>query len=451
MIAKLNEIPRSLASEDWVLGAFLKDPRLIPADFTPYDFFEPEGVNGWIMRAIQSLRASKKPVDILSVSEWLRAANMTEAVGAPVKLQMLVSDIGTTVGAPHHIETVRNASARRAFIDACAKASEMAIETRDLAALSSRAESTIKSALAKMRGGSAGSMVPMSSLADREFFALGERHDGATPAAMSTGLKALDDILGGGFYPGDLVVIGGRPAMGKSALSGGIAVSLAKQGRASTTHNLEMGQSQQFLRVWSAEAKVPMPWLRNPKSSQSNGYMSQATAGIARISEFGKFLYVQHEDKPVTVEQIGDDARRLHEQVGLSAAFVDYIGLVRASDGRAPREQQISHVSRELKSLAKELGIPVVAMSQVNRQCETRTDKRPVLADLRESGAVEQDADVVLFCYRDEYYYPDSPDKGVAEVIVAKQRNGGTGTARVAFVAPYALFADLAPHAGNGW
>lgn len=445
------QIPSSLAAEAWLLGAFLVDPRLIPADLTAAEFLEPTGANGWVMRAVRAIHAARGHVSVLTVAEWLHAQNMLEAVGGPVRIADLAANIGTTVGFEHYLGLVRDTAARRAIIDACHAAVAVAMETADAADVATRVEGLVKGTIGRIRERGTASMIPMAAIVDREFAAFGLRSSGQAAPALSTGLQTLDRHLGGGLYGGDLIVIAGRPAMGKSALSGGMAVAAAKRQRASSAHNLEMGQSQQFLRVWSAEARVPMPWLRNPTASASPSLIAQATEGIARISEFGQYLFVQHEDRPVTVEQIADDVRRVHSATGLSLAIVDYIGLVRASDRRAGREQQIAHVSRELKSLAKELDIPVVALSQVNRQCETRTDKRPTLADLRESGAVEQDADVVLFCYRDEYYDPESVDKGIAEIIVAKQRNGGTGVARVAFVAPYALFADLAPHAAAEW
>lgn len=438
-------MPSALAAEAWLLGAFLIDPRLMPKDLTAAEFFEPAGANGWVMRAMRAIHASGGHVSVVSVAEWLQAANMLEAVGGPLRIADLAANVGTTVGLEHYLGLVRDSAARRAIIDACQSAASVAMSNPDAADVATRVESLVRGAIARIRERGTAAMVPMSSLVDREYRAFVERQAGVTSSALSTGLRILDHHLGGGLYGGDLIVIAGRPAMGKSALSGGMAVAAAKQHRASSTHNLEMGQSQQFLRVWSAEARVPMPWLRNPPTGQSPN-LAIATEAMGRISEYGQYLFVQHEDRPVTVEQIADDVRRLHTANGLSLAIVDYIGLVRASDRTAGREQQIAHVSRELKSLAKELQIPVVALSQVNRQCETRGDKRPSLADLRESGAVEQDADVVLFCYRDEYYNPSSPDKGTAEIIVAKQRNGGTGVARAAFIAPFAMFADLHQH-----
>ncbi len=445
------QIPSALAAEAWLLGAFLVDPRLIPAELTAAEFFEPSGANGWVMRAIRTIHAARGHVSVVSVAEWLQGQNMLEAVGGPLRIADLAANVGTTVGLEHYLALVRDTAARRAIIDACHAAAAVAMETTDAADVVTRVEGLVKTTIGRIRERGTASMIPMAAIVDREFAAFGQRSAGRAAPALSTGLRTLDEHLGGGLYGGDLIVVAGRPAMGKSALSGGMAVAAAKQGRVSSTHNLEMGQSQQFLRVWSAEARVPMPWLRNPTASASPTLIAQATEGIARISEFGRYLFVQHEDRPVTVEQIADDVRRVHASSGLSLAVVDYIGLVRATDRRAGREQQIAHVSRELKSLAKELDVPVVALSQVNRQCETRTDKRPTLSDLRESGAVEQDADVVLLCYRDEYYSPESTDKGVAEIIVAKQRNGGTGVARVAFVDRYAKFADLQPYnSGKG-
>lgn len=444
------QAPSALAAEAWLLGAFLCDSRLIPNDLTPADFFEPGGVNGTIMRAVYTLAAAKRPVDVVSVAEWLQAENMLEAIGGPMRLGDLRKSIGTTVGVEHYLGLVRDAATRRAIMDAGTSIVALAAESTDAADVVTRAENIVKIIIGRIRERGTTALIPMAAIVDREYAAFQGRLSGMTLAAVSTGLRELDRLLGGGLFPGDLTFIAGRPAMGKSALSSGMAVACAHREEFTSTHNLEMGQAQQLLRVWSADAKVPMPWLRNPKSSPL--MLRDATASMARLSEFGRFLFIQNEDRPVTVEQFANDVRRTHEAVGLKLATLDYLQLVKASDRRDGREQQIAHITRSLKSLAKELGIPIVCLAQVNRQCEGRTDKRPMLSDLRESGAIEQDADNVLFCYRDEYYHADSSDRGTAEIIVAKQRNGETGTARVAFVDRYALFADLIPHVtGAEW
>lgn len=439
------QVPAALAAEEWLLGAFLRDSRLIPSDLSPAEFLEPGGANGVVMRAICTLHAAKRPVDVVSVAEWLQAANMLEAIGGPMRLDDLRKAIGTTVGVEHYIGLVRDAATRRAIMDAGTEIVGLAATSTDAADVVNQTELLIKGLVGRIRERGPSALIPMSAIADREYAALQARISGETQAAVSTGLHDLDDLLGGGLIGGDLTIIAGRPAMGKSAVWGGMCVKAAHRQKYSSTHNLEMGQSQQFLRVWSADARVPMPWLRNPSASPSSALVRDAVMSIGRISEFGRYLMIQSEDRPVTFERFADDVRRTHEAVGLSMAGVDYLQLMAPSDKGAIREQQIAHISRSSKALAKELNIPIVLLAQVNRQCEARTDKRPMLSDLRESGAIEQDADNILFCYRDEYYDPESVDKGVAEIIVAKQRNGSTGTARVAFVDRYATFHDLNP------
>lgn len=441
--------PAALAAEEWLLGAFMCDARIIPSDLTAADFFQPGGANGVVMRAIHALNSAKRPVDVVSVAEWLHAANMLEAIGGPVRLEDLRRNVGTTVGVEHYAQLVRDAAARRAIMDAGASLVSLAAESTDAADVVARAESLVKGIVRRIRERATNALIPMAQLACREYEEFQARLSGEAPPATSTGLAALDRMMGGGMFGGDLTVIAGRPGMGKSALWGGMCVSAARRGEYSSTHNLEMGQSQQFMRVWSADARVPMPWLRNPTVSDAN--IRHATDSIGRIYEFGQFLLIQSEDHPVTFEQFADDVRRAHETYGLKMAGIDYLQLVKPTDRGAIREQQIAHVTRSSKALAKELNLPIVLLAQVNRECEKRSDKRPNLSDLRESGAIEQDADNILFCYRDEYYDPETVDKGIAEIIIAKQRNGGTGVARVAFVAPYALFADLAPHAAAEW
>ena len=440
------QVPAALAAEQWLLGAFLCDPRTIPSDLSAGDFLEPAGANGVVMRAIQTLHAAKRPVDVVSVAEWLQAANMLEAIGGPVRLDDLRKAIGTTVGVEHYLGLVRDAATRRAIMDAGTEIVGLAAGTSDASDVVTRAEMLLKGIVGRIRERGTTALIPMANIANREYAALSARLSGKSPPAVSTGLVEFDRILGGGLFGGDLTVIAGRPGMGKSALWGGMCVQAAHRRQYTSTHNLEMGQSQQFLRVWSADAKVPMPWLRNPTGGADAVVMRQAVDSIGRISEFGRYMMIQSEDRPVTFERFADDVRRTHEAVGLAMAGLDYLQLMAPSDRGSIREQQIAHISRSSKSLAKELGIPIVLLAQVNRQCESRPDKRPMLSDLRESGAIEQDADNIVFCYRDEYYDPGSVDKGTAEIIVAKQRNGGPGVARVAFVDRYATFANLVHH-----
>jgi replicative DNA helicase len=262
--------------------------------------------------------------------------------------------------------------------------------------------------------------------------------DGSEISGISTGLTELDKITLG-FQNTDLLILAARPGMGKTSLALSIAAHVAvNEGKCAAIFSLEMGAEQLAMRLMAMEAHINLKDLRGGRPKESE--FRRVADAMARLSEAP--LYI--DDTPaISLTELRARARRLKLQGRCDMLIIDYLQLMSAPARISSREQQISEISRGLKALAKELKIPVVALSQLNRSLESRPNKRPMLSDLRESGAIEQDADVIMFVYRDEYYHPDSEDKGVSEIIVGKQRNGPTGVAKVSFIAQYTKFANL--------
>jgi replicative DNA helicase len=264
-----------------------------------------------------------------------------------------------------------------------------------------------------------------------------ERGDTITGAA--TGYDDLDELLSG-LQPSTLNIVGARPAMGKTSFGLGMATHIAKHsGKPVLVFSLEMGHSELTQRILASEAKVDSTKLRTGKLSESD--WSKIGLAVGRL-EVPLFL----DDNPqVTVMEIRAKARRIKAQHGgLALIMIDYLQLMSGSGRSENRQLEVSEISRNLKVLARELEVPIVALSQLSRNLEARSDKRPMLADLRESGSLEQDADVVMFLYRDEVYNPESPDKGSAEVIVSKHRSGPIGTKRLVFLGQYTRFDNAA-------
>jgi replicative DNA helicase len=271
------------------------------------------------------------------------------------------------------------------------------------------------------------------------------RDDPSDVTGVPTGYADLDRMTSG-FQPGDLVIIAGRPSMGKTSLALNIGEHVALDTKMPVAvFSMEMGASQLALRMIGSVGRLDQHKLRTGRLAAED--WEKLSAALGRLSEAPILI----DDTPaLNAIEVRSRARRLAKTYGkLGLVIVDYLQLMQASSQGENRATEISEISRAMKSLAKELKVPVVALSQLNRSLEQRPNKRPVMSDLRESGAIEQDADVILFIYRDEQYNPDTQDKGVAEVIVGKQRNGPTGTVRLAFLGEYTRFENLAPSGGH--
>ena len=260
-------------------------------------------------------------------------------------------------------------------------------------------------------------------------------------SGITTGFSGIDRMTSG-LHNSDLLILAARPAMGKSAFAINIATNVAKSGIPVAIFNLEMSKEQVGSRILASEAMVDSNKLRSGQLDDNDWMKLASASGI--LSETPIYI----DDTPgISIMEIRTKCRKLHMEKNIGLVVIDYLQLITASGKKnASREQEISEISRSLKILAKELKIPVIALSQLSRSAEKRQDeKRPMLSDLRESGAIEQDADIVLFIYREDYYNPETPEKGIAEIIFAKHRGGSTGTVKLKWLSNYTKFVDIAP------
>jgi replicative DNA helicase len=410
--------------------------RVASAQLTPADFYTRPARA--CFKAITRLAEASAPFDAVSVAEALTPAELEECGGKP-GFFALATAAGTSANAKHYARLIADTSQRRALIAAATQAAERAY-TEDAAEVAPDLASALD-AITQGRG-LAGYM-DARFLLGRVVEGLERRHNGEARACVATGLADLDHILGGGFGPGEMVILGARPSQGKTALALGIARHVAERVGPVLAFSLEMPGDSLWERIVASESRVSLHKVRTATGKIDEGEWPRLSAAIARLTEIPLFV----SDQPaMSLSGIKALARRLkREQGALSLIVLDYLQLL-SPEGRAEsRNMELSQMSRQLKILAMELACPVLCLSQLNRQLESRSNKRPTLADLRESGSLEQDADTVCFLYRDEVYNQDSKDRGTAEIIIGKQRNGPIGTVRAAWLAEINRFADLAP------
>jgi len=443
--------PQSLDAEQAVLGAVMKDDEAIHLVIGVIEeeshFYVPK--HRLIYRAFLELYERSEPCDITTVSNCLLSSGNLERIGGRVYLVELVEGVASTANVQSYANIVLEKSLLRKLIETTNEI------TRSAYALDSPVEELLDAAEAnifeisesRLRHG----FVPLKQLVHDSFERIEQfQSSEGTFDSVMTGYTELD-LLTQGLHNGDFVVIAGRPSMGKSALAMNIAENVAdpeRGKRAVAVFSIEMSKEQLALRLLCGRSQISQHRLRSRKLTDAE--FVNLTKHGNRLSQMEIFV---DDSATLTSLQIRAKARRLKAQYPhLSLILVDYIQMMHASGRSENRQQEISVISRSLKALAKELNLPVVVCSQLSRMVEHREEKRPVLADLRESGAIEQDADVVMFVYRPEYYLTDDERKdpknmdklGVAEIIVAKQRNGPTGTARLTFIREYARFVNLA-------
>lgn len=432
--------PANVDAERATIGSFLKDPSLLALHgegLKPEDFFhEP---HRHIFEAISEVYGRGDVIDPVTVGEELRRLGALDAVGGPLVLGDMIDEIGTTIGLEHYIKIVREKAMARRMIEVATE-----IATKGYAAdleLTEYLDSAEREVFSVLTGERGSPIRPIREVLAQTMELLQEQQArGGQMAGIPTGFDQLDRITMG-LQRSDLLILAARPGMGKTSFALNVATHVAvNEGRGVAVFSLEMGAEQLAMRLLSAEGHVNLKELRGGKPSMED--FRRLTDAMARLSE--SKIYI--DDTPaVSLAEVRSRSRRLSLRGELDLVVIDYLQLMSARSNSIPREQQISEISRGLKALAKELNIPVIALSQLNRSLESRQDKRPMLSDLRESGAIEQDADIIMFVYRDDYYHPDSDDQGIAEIIVGKQRNGPTDTARVAFIGHYTKFANLSP------
>ncbi len=415
--------PHSLEAEQAVLGGIMLQPEAwdrVADVLQPEDFYRRD--HRLIFTAIGKLVERNQPCDAITLGEWLKSQQQAGDVGGVGYLAELVNNTPSAANVRAHAEIVREKSMLRRLIDAGVSIAEDAYRpegraTRELVDLAEQRVFAIAEG-GKRAAGPRG----QDDLTREALRLLQERYaNRAQLPGLATGFNDLD-TLSGGLRSGDLVIVAARPAMGKTAFALNIAEHAALRGKQTVlVFSMEMSASSVEARLVSSAAHVDASAL--DRGALLDDDWTRAIAALTLLS--GARLFV--DDSPaLSLMELRARARRLQREHGLGLIVIDYLQLMQVPGSTENRATEISEISRGLKALAKELNVPVVALSQLNRSLEQRTDKRPVMADLRESGAIEQDADVIMFIYRDEYYHKDSSDKGLAEVIIGKQRNGPT-------------------------
>jgi len=429
--------PQALEAEESVLGGVLLDNTALDRVIElvrPDDFYR--GAHRKLFRAMLSLSERSEPVDLITLSESLRARGELTDVGGAAYLSELTERVPTAANIMHYARIVRDRAVLRELITAATEIATKGYEaTGDTSELLDRAEQAIFAiAERKVRA----SFFRLQDILVDSLKTIERLYEHKqTVTGVPTGFTDLDRLTSG-LQPSDLIIVAGRPSMGKTAFCLNIAENCALRADVGVAvFSLEMAKEQLAMRMLCSEARVDLARVRTGHLTDREFPRLAMAAG--RLADAPVYI----DDTPaLSVLELRAKARRLRRDPAakLGLVIVDYIQLMHGSEGKDNREQEISEISRSLKALAKELQVPVVALSQLNRQVENRQPPIPRLADLRESGAIEQDADVICFLYREEYYLDDSDKKGVADVIVAKQRNGPVGTVELTFLKEYTRF-----------
>ncbi len=431
--------PSNLRAEESVLGAMLLSREAI-ADAVEVirteHFYKP--VHGHIFDAILSLYGAGQPVDAVTVAEELLRANLLEAIGGPGTLIDLQAGTPAVSNAAYYAKIIEDHALLRRLITVSNEIAEIAYEVpEDVVGALDDAEAKMFNVAEKRVANTTAEIKDLLSENLDRLEALYEQGDSIT--GLPTGFHDLDELVSG-LQKNAFYVIGARPAMGKSAFALNLAANSAMlTGKPALFFSLEMSQLELSQRILCADARVDANRMKTGRLEESD--WTRISHSVGRLAEAPIFI----DDNPhTTVMEIRAKARRLKSRQGdLGVIIVDYIQLMTGRSGAESRQVEISEMSRHLKILARELETPVVALAQLNRSLEQRQDKRPMLSDLRESGALEQDADVVMFLYRDEIYNQESEQKGVAEVIVAKHRNGPTAVVKMAFLGHFTRFENM--------
>ncbi len=429
--------PQNTEAEEAVLGGLLIDPDAIIRVATilrPEDFYREK--DAWIYDAIQILHERREPVDFLTVCDELERRGKLNEVGGAAFITSLINAVPTSIHVEHYARIVERTATRRRLLDAAGQIAALAYqEADDVEEVVDHAEQILFGVSERRISRE---LVPikvvLSEYYDRIEYLT--RHQGEM-IGIPTGFSDIDRLLGG-LQRSDMVILAARPSVGKTSLALSIAHNAAKKhGQRIAFFSLEMSNEQVVQRLISAETAIDSQRLRRGDIAEGEwGRFMKATSDLAET------LFFIDDTPSISVLELRSKARRLHAEVGIDLLVVDYLQLMRGDFRSENRVQEISTISRSLKALARELNVPVLALSQLSRSVESRQDKRPILSDLRESGALEQDADVVMFIYRDEMYNENTERQNIADIMVAKQRNGPTGTVSLYFKKELAQFRE---------
>jgi len=435
--------PHNLDAEASVLGSVLLDSEVLDrleGLLSPEAFYKESHRKIWA--AMSLLRARRDPVDLVTLSEELRTRGELEEIGGYSYLVGLSETTPTAAYAEYYGQIVAEKWTLRKLIGAAGEAMRMAYD--EVGSLEDILDSAGRMVLEVSTQGAKSEFQAMRELVHETFEHIEWLHENkGQPDGVRSGFRELDSMIGG-LTAGSLNIIAARPSMGKTAFALTIAQNVAlRENLPVAIFSLEMPAIQLVTRMLCSEARVDMNRLR--QGSLIDRDFSRLADVAGRLAEAPILI---DDTSDLTLMELRARARRLHSQHSLGLVVIDYLQLMSGpgggKNGGENRQQEIAQISRGLKGLARELGVPVIALSQLSRAVEARPNKRPMLSDLRESGSIEQDADLVMFIYRDDYYNPHSEKAGIAEIIVGKQRNGPTGTAELQFHAQHVRFNDLA-------
>ncbi len=431
-------MPHSTESEQSVLGAMLMDSQAIISAgeiLTGEDFYNKQ--YGVIFDAMQELQTSGRPVDLITLQDLLKEKNVPPEVSSLTYVKEFIERVPTSANVKSYAEIVREKSVLRRMIRANDDISTLCYSGKEkLDVILDTAEKKVFDVV-KRRGST--DFVPIDEVVMNVLDNIEKagKVKGNT-TGVPTGFTDLDYDTAG-FQPSDLILIAARPSMGKTAFALNIALNAAiKEKKRVALFDLEMSKESLVNRLFAMQSKVDAKKLRTGDLNTAEWEMLSAGA-----AEVAKSFIVIDDNAGITPAELRSKCRKLQLEKGLDMIIIDYLQLMTNGGKTDSRQQEVSDISRSLKLLARELNVPVVALSQLSRKVEERTDKRPMLSDLRESGAIEQDADVVMFLYREDYYKKDTENTNVTEVIIAKQRNGPVGTVKLAWLPEFMLFKNL--------
>ncbi|MDX8382228.1 MAG: replicative DNA helicase [Ghiorsea sp.] len=442
--------PHARDAECAVLGGIMLDPEAyerLEGILVPKHFYV--AANGFIFNAIQSLSSEHKPVDALTVKDYLERTGELENCGGEAYLGDLISMIPTSANVRHYAEIVRERAILRQLLKVCSEISQEVYENpvKPVGEHLDTSEAHIL-AVAESFNQTKPTFQNLKELIQEGYQELQRRYaDKRKITGISTGFTDLDEKTAG-LQRGDLIVIAGRPSMGKTAFVMNVAQNAALRDvepNVVAVFSLEMSAQQIGMRLLAAESRVDMSKMRT--GSFATDDWRKLASGTGKLAEAAIFV----DDTPaISVLEVRSKCRRLKREKGrLDMVLIDYLQLMTGNANADRKDLEISEMTRSLKGLAKELEVPIIILSQLNRSLESRSDKRPMMSDLRESGAIEQDADVIMFIYRDEVYNKKPENEGMAEIIIAKQRNGPIGTTRLTFLKEFTRFENFSgEHSG---
>ena len=435
--------PHSLEAEQSVLGGLMLSATAwdkVADKVSEVDFYRED--HRLIFRAIHDLHEASQPCDAVTVSEWFESHGKADQVDGGNYISQLANNTPSAANVGAYADIVREKSILRSLIDVGAQITSSAFSTegRESRSLLEEAERLVFAIAEKGARGGSGFVSVQDALKEAmdKIDELNAFEGDIT--GIPTGYQDFDRLTAG-LQPSDLIIVAGRPAMGKTTFAMNIAENAAiKHGKSVAVFSMEMASLQLVMRMFSSVGQIDQTRIRT--GSLDDMDWPKLTSAMNLLHKSKVFI----DDTPaLSPAELRARARRLKREHDVDLIVVDYLQLMSVPDSRENRATEIAEISRSLKTIAKELNVPVVALSQLNRALEQRPNKRPVMADLRESGAIEQDADLIVFIYRDEVYNPETSEKGKAEIIIGKHRNGATGTVRLAFQGPWLRFVNLAP------